>query len=117
MFFGFGGPRIKEVEVEQVQALMAEKGKEILLLDVRTPDEFAQARVAGSKLIPLGELPKRLHEITAYKEKDVMVICRSGNRSASATAMLDQAGFQRAHNVVGGVSAWHRQGLPLAFQG
>ena len=112
-FFGAGGAGVQEKQVAEVKQLMDEKKGEVLLLDVRTPGEFEQARVDGSKLIPLNELSVRINEIKAFKEKEVLVICRSGNRSASATAMLQNAGFTKAYNVRGGVGAWYQQGFPL----
>ncbi len=112
-FFGMGGAGVQEKQVKEVKALMEEKNQQVLLLDVRTPSEYEQARVKDSKLIPLNELSLRMDEISGYKNKEVLVICRSGNRSASATAMLQNAGFTQAYNVSGGVSAWHQQGLPL----
>lgn len=75
-----------------------------LLLDVRTPAEFAAGHVAGAVNIPVQELRERLAELPA-KEQPVVVYCRSGARSASATAMLREAGHTAIHDL-GPMSAW-----------
>lgn len=82
-----------------------------LLLDVREPDEWRAARIPGARLIPLHELPSRLAELDPQRE--IIVVCRSGNRSAHATAYLQRAGFARVANLAGGLIAWSRAGLPV----
>ena len=71
------------------------------LLDVRQPLEYQQSRLPGSILIPLGELHSRAGELDPGRT--VVVYCRSGNRSASATSMLMSLGFERALNLEGGI--------------
>lgn len=78
------------------------------LLDVREPFEWEQAHVDGAVLVPLGELT--LDHVPA--DRAVLVLCRSGNRSAYATDALRAAG-RDAVNVSGGILAWHRAGLPV----
>jgi rhodanese-related sulfurtransferase len=84
-----------------------------LLLDVREADEYAQGHVPGSTLIPLGQLERRLHEISGYKSKPIALICHSGNRSGQAQKLLEKAGFSAAVNVEGGMIAWQKAGLPV----
>lgn len=84
----------------------------VLLLDVRTPEEFATGHLPGGRLLPLQELESRLKELEPYRSKTLIVYCRSGNRSARATALLQRHGF-RAHNMSGGILEWHRQRLPV----
>jgi adenylyltransferase/sulfurtransferase len=74
------------------------------LIDVREPYEYEIARIAGAKLIPLGELPERLREIN--RETEIVVHCHSGMRSARAVQLMQQAGFTRASNLAGGINAW-----------
>jgi rhodanese-related sulfurtransferase len=76
----------------------------LTLLDVREPQEWAEGRIAGAVHIPLGELPTRWQELPA--SKPVAVICRSGARSARATAFLHGQGVD-AQNVEGGMLAWN----------
>jgi len=86
-----------------------------LLLDVRELEEFTGelGHIPGSKLIPLKELPARIGEIEAYKDKDVIVICRAGVRSTTAAAILTGLGFEHVSNLKGGMLDWDDQRLPV----
>ena len=77
---------------------------EVLVLDVREPQEFQICRIPGSTLIPLNDLPQRLAELEGYK--DMVVHCKSGVRSAKAVKLLHEAGFSSAKNLRGGILAW-----------
>ena len=101
---------IKTVDVAQGQAM---KKQGALLIDVREPDEFAAGHAPGSVLIPLGQLSSRLNEIRGYEGKPVVLICRSGQRSARAAEVLVKAGFTSVHNVQGGMLAWEKAALPV----
>lgn len=100
------------VDVRQGAAMQSQGA---LLVDVRTPGEFAEVRAPGAVLIPLGEIGRRLAELGA-KDRPIALICRSGNRSAQAQRILEQAGFTKTVNVVGGMNAWEQAGLPV-FKG
>lgn len=76
----------------------------VLLLDVREPHELEIARIEGSRHIPLGELSGRLGDLD--RDRDIVVFCRSGIRSASGTRVLLEAGFPRVRNLRGGILAW-----------
>ena len=80
----------------------------ILLLDVRTFDEFdgPLGHKAGAVLIPIQEIEKRIDELNKHKEKEIIVICRSGKRSQTGTRILISHGFN-AVNMVGGMKAWN----------
>ena len=86
-----------------------------LLLDVREPEEFTGelGHIPGSSLIPLKELPARVGEIEAYKEKEVIVICRAGVRSTTAAAILTGLGFEHVSNLKGGMLDWNDQNLAV----
>lgn len=81
------------------------------LLDVREPSEWNEAHVEGAVLIPLGELSTRVSEIPT--DQDVLIICRSGNRSAQARDILRAAGLPRTTSINGGINAWMSAGLPV----
>ncbi len=98
------------VDVKQAQS-MSKQGA--LLLDVRQPEEYSALHAPEAKLIPLGELGARLQEIASYKDKPIVVMCRSGRRSAQAVALLHDAGFTQASNVKGGIVAWESDGLEV----
>jgi rhodanese-related sulfurtransferase len=102
-------PNDNETSVEDVSRRLA-AGEPLFVLDVREPEEFAEARIAGSTLIPLGQLAIRAGEIP--RDRPVVAVCRSGNRSGVATEMLRRAGFADVRNMRGGMIAWARAGLP-----
>jgi len=92
-----------EITPKQLQEKL-EGGEDIFILDVRKPEEYAISRIEGSKLIPLQELPERIAELNTAD--DIVVHCRSGVRSAQAVEFMQQAGFQKVKNLVGGINAW-----------
>ncbi len=94
---------VPEITVQELQE-MREAQKDFVLLDVREPHEYELARIEGAQLIPLGELPARLEEVERGKE--LVVHCHGGVRSAHAVQLLQQAGFNRARNLAGGIDAW-----------
>ena len=79
------------------------------ILDVRQPEEWQDYHIPNSTLIPLGELPNRLNEVP--KDKDVIVVCRSGNRSQSGRDILLNAGYSSVSSMSGGVSQWRASGF------
>lgn len=79
---------------------------DFLLLDVRTPEEYAEGHIDGSLLIPVTELESRLDEIAQYTDKSVLVYCRSGNRSVTASNILIENGFSEVHNLLTGFNGW-----------
>ena len=80
-------------------------GEDVQLVDVRQPDEYAFARIEGAKLIPLGEIMRRIDELDDSKE--LILQCKSGGRSAQAIEFLTRAGYQgKMSNLKGGITAW-----------
>ncbi len=82
-----------------------------MLLDVRTPKEYAEGHIAGAKLIPVQVLAERLKEVP--KDKQVYVYCHSGTRSARASKLLAEHGFTNIENIEGGIVAWKEAGYPV----
>ena len=84
-----------------------------LVLDVREPEEFVGelGHVAGAVLVPLDALEHRLPKLAGYVDREVVVVCRGGARSATAGAILRRAGFRRVQNLAGGMLAWDAAGL------
>jgi rhodanese-related sulfurtransferase len=93
---------------QQVKELL-EQGA-IELIDVREPTEWEAGRIAGARHLPLGEISAQAETIS--REREVVFYCRSGARSAMATEVFSQAGWD-AHNLVGGLLDWQAAGLPL----
>jgi adenylyltransferase/sulfurtransferase len=82
------------------------RADDLLLLDVRGPDEFERARIEGSTLIPVDELSDRLDEIEAFRDRPVVVHCHHGPRSRRACELLIEKGFSRVEELTGGIEAW-----------
>ena len=99
-------PAVPETTVEELKARLDRRDK-VYVLDVREPNEYQICRIAGSTLIPLGELPKRLSELPAGPgAPDIVVHCKMGGRSAKAVRQLLDHGFTRVENLKGGILAW-----------
>ncbi len=81
------------------------------LVDVREPVEHAEEHITGSRLIPLGELEKRAHEIS--RDEPLVVMCRSGKRGGQALEKLQSQGFTNIQNLDGGILAWKEAGHPV----
>ena len=93
-------PELTPTEVKR----MMDENKPFVLIDVREPHEYQICNIPGAKLIPLGDVPQRMHELNSADE--IVVHCRSGQRSAQAVEFLMKAGFGKIHNLKGGVLAW-----------
>jgi sulfur-carrier protein adenylyltransferase/sulfurtransferase len=93
---------VPEIQVEELKRRL-DAGEDLFVLDVREPHEYQICNINGH-LIPLGDLPKRVHELDSSRE--IVAHCRSGVRSAKAVTFLQQAGFKKVHNLAGGILAW-----------
>lgn len=98
---------ITEINVNDLKERL-DKGENLFILDVREPHEYEAAAIPGTTLIPLGTLPDRLEELSAYKDVEFVVHCRSGARSARACQFLMENGFKQPVNLQGGIMAWAR---------
>lgn len=96
---------INEIAPTELKDRLAH-GEHPILLDVRQPEEHADEHIPGSILIPLGELPERLDEIMQHKDDEIIVYCRSGNRSGQACMFLNMSGFTNTKNLRGGMLSW-----------
>ena len=96
-----------EITPEEVKA-KREVGDSFTLLDVREPWEFETARIAGAKLMPMGDVPSRANQ-ELDPDDHIVVICHHGVRSMNVTAWLRQQGFEKAQSMRGGIDAWSRQ--------
>ena len=96
---------IKEITGDELKARL-NAGEQLMIVDVRQPEEREEINIPSSILIPLGELEERIDEIEDYREKEIIVYCRSGNRSANACMFLQMMGFENPVNLKGGMLAW-----------
>lgn len=110
-FFGNRFRGVKEVDVNG--ALQLINHKNAFVLDVREPSEYESGHLLNAKLVPLGKLKERVKELEKYKDKPMVVVCRSGNRSGTACAILSKFGFTQAYNLMGGMMAWQKMNLPV----
>ena len=94
-----------EIEPRETATLLAESPGS-LLLDCRTPEEHATAKIGAARLIPMQELPERLNEIEAWRLQRIVVHCHHGIRSLRVTNWLRQQGFEQAQSMRGGIAAW-----------
>lgn len=97
------------VNVETVASI--KDREDVIVLDVREQWEYDEGHIPGVTLIPMDEVPNRLAEIPT--DKEVIVTCRSGNRSGQITDFLRQQGFDNVHNMDGGILAWEAAGYDV----
>jgi rhodanese-related sulfurtransferase len=99
---------MKNITVEELKQRI-DSGEKINLIDCREPHEYAEFNLGG-KLVPVGKIQTmQVEELEDLKNDEVIVYCRSGNRSTMACMVLDQLGFKNTVNVAGGVLAWQEK--------
>lgn len=103
-------PTSRAIDVATLRSDL-DAGRVPVLIDVRTPEEFAEGHVAGARNIPVSEIQGRIGELEAWRGKPVYLICRSGGRSAAAARILTEKGFDTV-DVKGGTQAWVEAGNP-----
>lgn len=110
--FRFGKPPFEELSIEDYQTQYA-NGNNVdhLLLDVREIVEFTEGRIPGSVNLPMSQLAQRIDEIP--RDKPVILVCRTGARSAQVAAYLKQFGFEKVYNLLEGTMGWISRDLPL----
>ncbi len=100
----------KKISPTDYQTKFAASSAPYLLIDVRTPDEFATGHIHNAVNIPLDSIEARLNEIP--RTEPVVVYCHSGNRSGKASQILASAGYTQIYDL-GGINAWTDQGFPI----
>lgn len=104
---------MQTITVQEVKQRLA-AGEQLNILDVREPDEHADFNVSSAKLIPLGDIQAmQFDELEDWKDKEVVVYCRSGRRSMMACYFLEAAGFTNTKNLEGGMLEWQTQDQSL----
>ena len=106
---GLKHPEVSDYTPEQAQRAVEDGA---LLIDVREQHEWNAGHMPGAKLIPMGEIPRRLAELP--RDREIIFTCRSGNRSGTIKDyMIDEHGYTRVHNLLGGILAWQVSNLPV----
>ena len=110
-FVSQGAARADSYPLEiSVDDAVAKRDSGAFILDVRQPEEWNEFHVPDSTLIPLGELAARAAELP--KDQEIVIVCRSGNRSAQARDLLLGAGFTQVTSMAGGLNQWKAAGYP-----
>jgi rhodanese-related sulfurtransferase len=95
---------------EMVQLMNREKAT---VIDVCSPEEFAQGHVIGAKNLPLGELEAKLAQLVKNKSNPVVMVCQVGARSARAAATAKKLGYENVQSLAGGLKAWQAANMPV----
>ena len=93
-----------DISVTELKARL-DAEENFILIDVREPHEHEEFNVGG-QLIPVGNIPQALEDFVDHKDDEIIVYCRSGNRSGMAQQFLQQYGFSKVRNLIGGMLAW-----------
>ncbi len=101
----------QDIDVNQAAELI--KTKPVLILDIRTPEEYREVHIKDSVLIPLQDLEKEYVKISDHIHNPVLIYCRSGNRSVTATHILLSKGFNNLYNMKGGIKEWIKHQFPV----
>lgn len=94
-----------DITAEELKERLS-KGETPVIIDVREDWEYQEVNIAGAQNIPLGTLPQRLEDLEDLKDQEVIVHCKSGARSASAKAFMQQQGFTNVRNLLGGIQGY-----------
>ena len=97
---------MQQISVEELKSRL-DKGEKLNILDVREPAEYAEYNIGG-KLVPLGMIQTmQVDELEDWKDEEIIIHCRSGQRSLVACLFLETLGFKHTKNLTGGILAWH----------
>jgi rhodanese-related sulfurtransferase len=99
-----------DISLQEAKSLMDEN-KDMVILDVRTIPEFREGHLKNALNIPVQELADRVNELD--KDDELLVYCRTGNRSSTAVEILQEAGFNKIFHMHDGISIWIQQGYPV----
>ncbi|WP_353853014.1 rhodanese-like domain-containing protein [Dehalobacter restrictus] len=86
---------------------LVKANKDLIIIDVRTPQEFKSGHISGSKSFPVGEIASRINELMKYKEKPILVHCAAGSRSPTAVRILLKNGFNNIYHMKRGLIGWN----------
>jgi rhodanese-related sulfurtransferase len=109
-FFCFGQQLVyTTISVSDARAML-QFSSNVLVVDVRTTEEYAQGHLKGAINIPLSDLPLQISGLE--QNRPILVYCQTGYRSAQASSILVNAGFTKVYNLEGGITAWINSGYP-----
>ena len=105
------GKKIETITAEELQKRLTSTEVKPLLVDVREPNEFDAVHIEGALLAPLGSVAKDMASVD--KNREIVLVCRSGRRSGLAYEILAERGFTSLKNMQGGMIAWEKLGYPV----
>lgn len=103
--------KISQINAAEAVRLMDDE--KLLVLDTREDKEYESGHIKGAMHIPSSKIKDRINELDKYKERAVLLYCRSGNRSNVTAKVLAKAGFSNVQNLAGGIMAWNSANLPV----
>ncbi|MEO6024338.1 MAG: rhodanese-like domain-containing protein [Burkholderiales bacterium] len=103
-------------EIGTLEAVQMINQKNAIVLDVREIAEYAGGRIVNARQIPMSELESKLKTLEKFKEKPIIVTCKTGLRSAAAIKLLKNNAFNQVYQLKGGLTAWQQANLPLETQ-
>lgn len=113
-----GGEVLRKIRgikaLNPTQALQLINHQDAVVIDVRDAADFKTGHLPDARHVPMSELGQRLKELIKFKEKPVILYCRTDTRASSAGARLKKEGFTSVHTLQGGISAWQNANLPLS---
>lgn len=104
--------RLGGMDVGIPQAVRLINDEDAVVIDVREDAEVAGGKIPNARHVPLSALRQRLGDLERFRDRPVVLVCRSGSRSGTAASILRKAGFQRVYNLKGGMLAWENENLP-----
>lgn len=100
---------MKQMSATQLDGFLQENGQEAILIDVREAHELANGMLKNAQHMPMNSIPAHIDELETVKDSPIVLICRSGQRSAQVGQYLEQLGFSDVINLEGGMNAWAAQ--------
>lgn len=114
LFWSYFGNRILGIkETDTGRAMQLINRSNALVLDIREQGEYDGGHIINSRLIPAGQLKERIGELEKYRNRPIVVVCRSGARATHIAAWLGKQGFKETYLLNGGIQAWQKASLPL----
>lgn len=107
------GQAVTRISVQEAHDWLADPNAQWLLLDLRTPDEFATGHLANATLMNFYDADFRDRLLTMNRHQPTLIYCRSGNRSGQALAMMRELGFRNVYDIGGGIMAWQNAGYAI----
>jgi len=107
--------KVQRLSPEMVRDMLSEAEDAPIVLDVREPEEYSGelGHIDGSRLVPVGSLLSRIEDVEPIRHRLIVTVCKSGGRSATAAAILEQHGFATVATMEGGMTAWNEKGYPV----